>query len=129
MLSKRGDFKRDWLFCTPCIDWAKSEVKKCQHKQKEQYEQLTSANQAHYSPISEASANRSTPDPFNEIMHGPLLNDPVSVFSDVIGKRLSGRSDSPFHLLPLRKYAHFFVIVQSNTSISFCYRTSSGHGS
>lgn len=106
-MSKRGEFKRDSLFCTPCIDWAKSEVKKYQLKQKEHYEQLTSANQPHYSPISEASASRSTPDPFNEIMHGPFLNDPA--LSDVIGKRLSGRSNSPFQLLPLRKYASMHI--------------------
>lgn len=86
MLSKRGEFKRNYLFCSKCIDWAKVEILKSRDQMPQK---------PHYSPISEASANRSTPDPFNEVMIGPV-ND--GMLDDVVGQRLANQSESPLHL-------------------------------
>ncbi|XP_055305324.1 uncharacterized protein LOC129570005 [Sitodiplosis mosellana] len=78
MLLKRGQFKRNYLFCNKCIDWAKDEVRK----------RLPQNSQ--YSPISEKCASRNTPDPFmNDLMMGADSN---------VGQRLANPTDSPLHL-------------------------------
>lgn len=104
MLLKRGEFKRNYLFCSKCIDWAKAEVFRLRERPPPQ------SSNPQYSPISEAEAgaSRSTPDPFNEV--DPMIdNDPM--MSNVIAHRLANPTDSPIHL-GNRKYR-----VQSNQSL------------
>lgn len=87
MLSKRGDFNRNVLFCTPCIEWAKSEILKLREPSRPQ--------NPHYSPVSEAGASRRTPDPFAVAeSHPDLMVHP----DDIVGQRLAGYTESPVHL-------------------------------
>lgn len=112
MLSKRGDFKRNFLFCTPCIEWAKSEVLKLR-------EPLRPQNPPNYSPVSEAGASRRTPDPFAvaESHHEPMVHA-----DDTVGQRLAGYTESPVHLSH-REYSivMWFLTGQwGDTCIHFC---------
>lgn len=100
VLLRRGDFKRNYLFCNICIGWAKSEVLRLQERRSSQ----NPPENPQYSPISEPGANRDTPDPFSEAMVDPI-NDPMMMEThSVIGKRLANPTDSPLHL-GNRKYA------------------------
>lgn len=56
MLMKRGNFKRDFLFCTPCIKSAKSEVLKVRGPIRLQICPI--------SPVSKAGVSRQTQDSF-----------------------------------------------------------------
>lgn len=86
MLSKNGDFKRNFLFCTPCIEWAKSEVFKIREPLRQQ--------NILYSPISGVS--RRTPDPFAVESHQQPMIESDDI--DIVGKRLAGYTESPLHL-------------------------------
>lgn len=106
IMSTRGNFKRNSLFCETCYKWVKSVAsKKGKQQTRVQYDHLSSENQSHHSPIGERSANRSTPDPFSDVMIDPLSDDPV--ISDVNGKRMADQPESPYNL-GFREYAIFF---------------------
>lgn len=90
MLLKRGEFKRNHLFCNKCIGWAKNEVLRLRERPPPPPQ-----SNPQYSPISDAEASRSTPDPFNEA----LVNDVMFPDgSSIIANRLANPTDLPIHL-------------------------------
>lgn len=86
MISQRGDFKRNYLFCNNCIDWARQEVMKLREQ---------SRPNPRHSPISESGGNRSTPDPFamTDSHHQLIIQS-----DNIVAQRLAGQTESPVHL-------------------------------
>lgn len=116
MLLKRGDFKRNYLFCNKCIDWAKTEVLRLRERVPQNPQ---------YSPISqssEAGASRSTPDPFSEAMNDPM-NDPMMEAHNnysIVGQRLANPTDSPLHLGKFKSSADARqTLITHDISIAF----------
>lgn len=115
MLSRRGQFKRNYLFCMPCINWAKSEILRYRAQeqapiptQPDDPQHLLVQSTHNYSPISEIE-NRSTPDPFLQAEQQTMtdtLNEQFMDADSYVAQRLADPNESP--LRNARKYMKYF---------------------
>lgn len=109
---KRGNFKRNNLFCNNCIAWAKGEIRKSQQQgtssQQPPQPPQPPPEEPQYSPISEPCNSRDTPDPFKDILLDSM-NDPMIVDADSTTVNRLTLPNSPLHLGNHKYSIHYML--------------------